>query len=137
MTRPATIQACGKALFALAGISSLLRVLLALFLVYSYILGYTAPVEWVQRWFPKMDRYSLDAVAVMGPTLVLFLCFWDCVTLWGASHMRRLESYGMSMLAMLPACIPFFSPCLVLGLPFAWVAYRILKDPSSKQYFAR
>ena len=124
-------------LVTLAAVSSLLRVILALFLVYSYVLGFTAPVEWVQRWFPRMHYYSLDLVAVLAPMLLLSMCFWDCVVLWGAGHMRRLDSYRISYGAILPALIPVFSPCLILGLPFAWVAHRILKDASSQQYFDR
>ena len=61
----ATIQLCGNSLFILAAVSSLLRVFVALFLVYSYLLGFTGPVEWIQRYIPKMYRYSLDLVAVL------------------------------------------------------------------------
>ncbi len=136
MSSRATLQLCGNALFSLAVISSLLRVLVALFLVYSYIVGFAAPVAWVQRWIPQMDRYSLDLVAMLAPVLLLFMCFWDCVTLWSASHLRRLSSYKISLAGMLPACMPVLSPCLVLGLPFGWMAYRILKDPESQRLFA-
>ena len=135
-THRATLQICGNALVVLAAISSLLRISLALFLVYSYVFGFTAPVESVQRWFPRMDHYSLDLVAILAPVLLLFMCCWDCVVLWGASHMRQLYSYRMSLILTLPALIPIFSPCLLLGLPFAWMAHRILRDSSSRQYFA-
>lgn len=133
----AKIQLCGRALYVLAALSSLLRVLLALLILYPYILGNTELVEWIQRWFPKMDRYSLDSVAVLAPMLLLFLCFWDCVTLWGAGHMQRLDSYGPARFALLPACLPLFSPCVILGLPFAWAIYSIMKDPQSQQFFAK
>ena len=137
MSQKTTLQVCGNALYALAVISSLSRVLVALFFVYSYILGFTAPVAWVQRWFPKMDHYSLDLTAALTPVLLLFLVFWDCVTLWSAGHLRRLSSYRKSMVGMLPAILPGFSPCLILGIPFAFVAYAILKNPQSQRLFAR
>lgn len=132
----ATLRMCGSALLTLAAISALLRVLLAIFLVYSFVLGHTAPIEWVQRWIPKMDRYSLDLVAILTPVLLLFLCFWDCVTMAAGAHLIRLEGYLFGRLAILPALLPVFTPCVVLGLPFAWVAHRILKNPSSRECFS-
>jgi hypothetical protein len=55
--------------------------------------------------------------------------------LFGATKMKKLESYGMAMTASIIAMIPCFSPCCLLGLPIGIWALVVLAKPEVKSAF--
>lgn len=55
--------------------------------------------------------------------------------LYGAFKMKNLESYTISMIAVIIAMIPCFSPCCFLGLPFGIWALVVLLDKDVKACF--
>lgn len=52
-----------------------------------------------------------------------------------AQKMKRLESYGFAMTAVILAVIPCFSPCLILGIPFGIWALVAINQQGVKDAF--
>lgn len=53
----------------------------------------------------------------------------------GASRMKNLENYGLSMTAAIVAMIPCIGPCCLIGLPFGIWALIVLNDPRVRDAF--
>jgi hypothetical protein len=53
----------------------------------------------------------------------------------GSICMLRLKGYSGAMTAAICACIPFCSPCVVLGIPFGIWALVLLANPDVKNRF--
>ena len=56
---------------------------------------------------------------------------------WGATKMRRLESYGFAMSASVLMMLPWTLPCCLLGLPFGIWAVTALNREDVKEAFQR
>lgn len=57
--------------------------------------------------------------------------------LYGLSHLRRLDSYGLAMAVSVVSAIPCFTQCFILGTPFGIWAFVLLLKPEVKKLFAR
>lgn len=59
----------------------------------------------------------------------------SALILLGAIKMKKLENYGLAMVASIVAMIPCISPCCVLGLPIGIWAVVVLSKPEVKSAF--
>jgi hypothetical protein len=66
-----------------------------------------------------------NIVAILLSVLIFF----------GATKMKKLESYGLAMAASILAMIPCLSPCCLLGLPLGIWAVVVLSKPEVKGAF--
>ena len=55
--------------------------------------------------------------------------------LFGATKMKKLESYGLAMTVSIIAMIPCISPCCIVGLPIGIWALVVLSKPEVKGAF--
>lgn len=55
--------------------------------------------------------------------------------IFAAMKMKNLESYGLALAGAILICVPFLSPCCLLGLPVGIWAVVVLLDDQVKQAF--
>lgn len=63
------------------------------------------------------------------------LFFIHATVLVGAIAMRRVRSYRLARAAALIAVVPLCSPGMVLGIPFGFWAYRVLRREGVRAVF--
>ena len=57
------------------------------------------------------------------------------IAVFGGTAMARGKSYATAFSASVMACVPCFSPCIVLGIPFGIWAIIALRNPETKRFF--
>lgn len=77
-----------------------------------------------QKKFYEYYRYAMLVYAAM-PLPIMY----------GAVAMMRRSSYFFAWVAAVLACIPFFSPCYVLAIPFGIWGIIVLCDPQVRRGF--
>ncbi|REJ77006.1 MAG: TFIIB-type zinc ribbon-containing protein [Planctomycetota bacterium] len=73
-------------------------------------------------------------VQLVWCVVVVIVC---SVILYGASRMKRLESYRWAMTAAAVSTVPCLTPCFVLNIGFGVWALIVLSDPDVKAAFAQ
>jgi hypothetical protein len=72
----------------------------------------------------------------LGIPMHLFGLVLAILIVFGATKMRRLESYGMAMAASIIAMIPCYGYfCCILGVPFGIWSIVVLSKPEVKELF--
>lgn len=115
-------------LIVIAGISI---AFLGLSLAFDVFVLATGAVDQWQQPNGMTKRTQVTIRAVWG-TLILLS---NIGTLYGAVHMLRLQNRGAARFACILACIPCFSPCLILGIPFGIWGLSVLGDRQVQREF--
>lgn len=67
--------------------------------------------------------------------ILLVMIIGNIMTLRGAIHMLGLQKFRTAKIGAIVACLPFFSPCILLGLPFGIWALIKMHPPEVQAMF--
>ena len=83
----------------------------------------------------RPDAIEQVASGTVGLGMGVIAIGLSVLVIVGASRMKNLENYGLSMTAAIVAMIPCIGPCCLIGLPFGIWALVVLNDPQVRGAF--
>ena len=102
--------------------------------VFSLVVHFAFPSFMADSRMPQESWANMlsGTIGVVSAIIALLL---SGLIFFGATKMKRLESYGLAMAASIIAMVPCLSPCCLLGLPIGIWAVVVLSKPEVKNAF--